>query len=39
LMKLLYSTCEKYGIVCDNDAVFGYMRDFKNVNGLQMELF
>jgi DNA repair photolyase len=39
LMKLLYSTCEKHGIVCDNDAVFGYMRDFKDANGAQMELF
>jgi DNA repair photolyase len=39
LMKLLHSTCEKHGIVCDNDAVFGYMRDFTDANGAQMELF
>jgi len=38
-MKLLYSSCEKHGIVCNNDAVFGYMRDFSDAKGAQMELF
>ena len=39
LMKLLYSSCEKHGIVCNNDAVFTYMCDFTDVKGAQMELF
>jgi DNA repair photolyase len=39
LMKLIYAVCEKHGIVCNNDAVFGYMSDFKDANNPQMELF
>jgi len=39
LMKLICATCEEHGIVCDNDMVFSYMRDFKNAKGRQMELF
>jgi DNA repair photolyase len=39
LMKLVYSICEKRGIICNNDAVFSYMGDFKDANGAQMELF
>jgi DNA repair photolyase len=39
LMKLLNAVCEKHGIVCNNDAVFGYIRDFTDTKGAQMELF
>jgi len=39
LMKLVYAVCEKHSIVCNTEAVFAYMRDFKNANGAQMELF
>jgi hypothetical protein len=39
LMKLVYETCEKHRIVCDNEALFAYMRTFEAKKGAQMELF
>jgi len=39
LMKLLYDFCEKRSIVCNNDAIFNYMRTFEEKKGAQMELF
>jgi len=39
LMKLLRETCEKHRIVCDNDALFAYMREFEEKSGKQGELF
>jgi DNA repair photolyase len=39
LMKLLYETCKKHGIVCGNDAVFEYMWAFEGKQGTQRELF
>ena len=38
LMKLLFDTCKKNNIICDNDSVFTYMRTFKEKH-TQMELF
>jgi DNA repair photolyase len=39
LSRLLHATCEKYGIVCNNNTVFSYMRNFNDMKGAQMELF
>ena len=39
LMKLVYETCGKHRIVCDNEALFAYMRTFEAKQGAQMELF
>ena len=39
LMKLVYETCRKRGIVCGSDPVFEYMRDFEEKKGGQIELF
>jgi len=39
LMKSLYATCEKHGIVCNNDAAFSYLYSFNDAKNAQMELF
>jgi DNA repair photolyase len=39
LMKLLYETCGRHNILCDNDAVFRYMRTFETKQNTQPELF
>ena len=39
LMKLFYATCEKNHILCDNQAIFEYMRSFDDNKRAQMELF
>jgi len=39
LMRLIYTTCEKHGIVCNNDEVFSFMRTFNDMKGAQLELF
>jgi len=39
LMKLLYAACEKHRIVCDNEALFEYMRTYEEKKGAQIELF
>ena len=39
LMDILHQTCAKHNIVCDNEALFEYMRTFEEKKGRQMELF
>jgi DNA repair photolyase len=39
LMRLLYEICGKHHIVCNNEALFAYMRAFEGKKGEQMELF
>jgi DNA repair photolyase len=39
LYKIIYETCGKHNIVCNNDAVFKYMQTFEGSKGLQMNLF
>jgi DNA repair photolyase len=39
LMKLLRETCEKHGIILDNDTLFEYMRTFEEKKGSQIEMF
>jgi DNA repair photolyase len=39
LMKIFNEICGKNNIVCNNDVVFGYMRDFEEKGKTQMELF
>jgi DNA repair photolyase len=39
LMKLLRETCEKHGIVLDNDTLFEYMRTFEEKKSSQIEMF
>jgi DNA repair photolyase len=38
LMKIFYDICGRYNIVCDNDALFAYMRTFQGKKA-QLELF
>jgi DNA repair photolyase len=38
LTKLVYGVCSSYGIVCDNEALFKYMRGFEEKKGFQLEL-
>ena len=38
LNKMFYDVCGKYGISCNNDILFEYMRTFEDKKG-QMELF
>jgi DNA repair photolyase len=38
LMKVLFDTCKKHNIICDNDFVFTYMRTLEEKH-TQMELF
>jgi DNA repair photolyase len=38
LMKVLFDTCKKHNIICDNDSVFTYMRTLEEKH-TQMELF
>jgi DNA repair photolyase len=38
LSKLFYDTCAQHNIVCDNDALFAYMRANEEKKGTQMEL-
>ena len=38
LMNLIYETCTRHNIVCNNDALFEYMGTFEDKKG-QMELF
>ena len=39
LTKLVYDECNSHGIVCDNEALFEYMRTYEEKKGAQMELF
>ena len=39
LMKLFYGFCEKHRIICNNDALFEYMRTFVEKKGSQLSLF
>jgi len=39
LTKLVYDTCGKHGMVCNNEVLFEYMRTFQEKKGAQMELF
>lgn len=42
LMNLLYQTCKKYSILCDNDKIFKYLNTFENKEikeDSQLELF
>ena len=39
LSRLLYDTCGRHNIVCDNDALFEYMRTFEEKKKIQPELF
>jgi DNA repair photolyase len=38
LMKIVFETCARHHIVCNNDAVFEYMRNFEEKNA-QIDLF
>jgi DNA repair photolyase len=39
LSRIFYEKCNKHNIVCNNDALFNYMRYFDEKKNLQMELF
>ena len=39
LSQVLREECKKNGIICDNDAVFGYMRAFPETETEQLSLF
>ena len=39
LMKIFYEVCAQHNIVCNNDALFEYMRTFEEKNYTQMEMF
>jgi len=39
LTKLVYDVCGNHGIVCNNEALFEYMRTYEEKKGAQMELF
>jgi len=39
LMKLFYGFCEKHRIICNNDALFEYMRTYEEKKGSQLSLF
>ena len=39
LTKLVHDVCGKHGIICNNDALFEYMRTYEEKKGAQMELF
>lgn len=39
LMKILHDICAQHNILCDNDAVFAYMRTFEGKQNPQPELF
>jgi DNA repair photolyase len=38
LTKLVCDVCSNHGIVCDNDALFKYMRTYEEKEGAQLEL-
>ncbi|MCL1837103.1 MAG: radical SAM protein [Treponema sp.] len=39
LMKIFYEVCAQHNIVCNNDALFEYMRTFEEKSYTQMEMF
>jgi len=39
LTRIFYNTCSKHNIVCNNDALFGYMHTFEKKKDDQLDLF